>query len=70
MSKVLSIQVLTERSLTLHNEHWIPHSVWMVYVDIYKTWMEGTYDISLKKSLDYFFVTTESNRMGFSPKCR
>ena len=39
--------------LTLHNEHWIPHSFWMVYADVglnlYKTWMEGTYDIRKKK---------------------
>ena len=34
MSQVRSIQVLTERRLILHNEHWIPHSFWMVlYVD-------------------------------------
>ena len=30
--------------------------------------MEGTYDIPNKNP--HFFVTTEPNRMGFSPKCR
>ena len=37
-------------------------------VFIYRTWMEGTYDIPNKNP--HFFVTTEPNRMGFSPKYR
>ena len=35
---------------------------------IYKTGIEGTYDIP-NKNLN-FFVTAKRNRMGFSPKCR
>ena len=68
MSWVPSIQVLTERRLALHNEPGIPYSFWTVYVDLYKTWMESTYDKYNKNP--YFFVTTEPNRMEFSPKCR
>ena len=30
--------------------------------------MEGTYDLPNK--YPYFFVTTDLNRMGFSPQCR
>ena len=33
---------------------------------LYKTWMEGTYDIPNKNP--QLFVTTEPNRMGFSVK--
>ena len=73
MSEVPSIQMLTERTqrrITLHNGSWIPHFFWMVFVDayIYKTCMEGTYDIPTKNP--YIFVTTEPYWMGFSPKCR
>ena len=47
------------------NEHWNPHSFWMVCVDLsYKTWMEGTCGIPYKNP--YLFGTTEPNRMGFS----
>ena len=35
----------------------------MVYVDVFKTWMEGTYDIP--NTNPCFFVTTEPIRMGF-----
>ena len=37
---------------------------WFMYnVNVYKTWMEWTYDIPYKNP--YFFVTTEPNRMFF-----
>ena len=32
-----------------------------------KTWIEGIYDMPYKNP--YFFVTTEPNRMAFSPGC-
>ena len=45
-------------------EHWIPHSFWMIMLYVYKTWMEGTYDIPNKNP--NFFVTRNTNqiRMG------
>ena len=42
-----SIKILTESRFTLHNGHGIPHSFWMVYVDVYKTWMEATYEYDI-----------------------
>ena len=41
---------------------------WFMQMYIYKTSMEGTYDIPNKNP--HFFVTTEPNQMGFLPKCR
>ena len=35
----------------------------MVYVNLYKTGMEGTYDVP--NTNPHFFVTTQLNRMGF-----
>ena len=32
---------------------------------MYKTWMEGTYDIHVPNKNPHFFVTSEPNRMGF-----
>ena len=48
---------------SIQNEHWIPHSFWMVYADVYvyKTWMEGTYDIPNKKSIFLHDYRTKSN---------
>ena len=38
--------------------------------DVYKTWIEGTYMYDIPNKNPNFFVTTEPNRIGFSPKCR
>ena len=56
-----------ETHYTLNTEFHTPFE-WFMQMYIYKTWMEGTYDIP-NKNPD-FFVTIEPTLMGFSPKCR
>ena len=52
-----------DRKETHTTQHWIPHSFWMVYADVYKTWMEGTYDIPNKKSTFLCDYWTKSDRV-------
>ena len=71
MSSVPSIHsFLTASRLTLHNEH--RNSTLLLngfnMQIMYKSWMECTHDKHNK--IPHFFVTTEPNQMGFSPRCR